>query len=241
MINFFRKIRKKLADDNKPLKYLRYAIGEIFLVVIGILIALQINNWNETKKMLKKETILLVELKSNLETNLMRLGQDIKIQKRGAWCIDFLIEHFEKKRPFNDSIAKYLEVGNFAPDVILTSSSFETLKSTGLDLIKSDTLRQEIINLFEITYPYLMQETKRIEDQVWPVAVVPIFQKHLRMKEGKWFPNNYESMLKDEEFLNMWSFRLELRKNSTFSKSRAVKETNDVIGIIQNELIKRGK
>ena len=61
------------------------------------------------------------------------------------------------------------------------------------------------------------------------------------MKEGKWFPNNYESMLKDEEFLNMWSFRLELRKNSTFSKSRAVKETNDVIGIIQNELIKRGK
>ncbi len=46
MIKFFRKIRKKLADDNKPLKYARYAIGEILLVVIGILIALQINNWN---------------------------------------------------------------------------------------------------------------------------------------------------------------------------------------------------
>ena len=50
MINFFRKTRKKLADDNKPLKYLRYAIGEIVLVVIGILIALQINNWNEGRK-----------------------------------------------------------------------------------------------------------------------------------------------------------------------------------------------
>ena len=50
MINFFRKIRKQLADDNKPLKYLRYASGEIVLVVIGILIALQINNWNEFKK-----------------------------------------------------------------------------------------------------------------------------------------------------------------------------------------------
>ena len=47
MINFFRKISKQLADDNKPLKYLRYAIGEILLVVIGILIALQINAWNE--------------------------------------------------------------------------------------------------------------------------------------------------------------------------------------------------
>ena len=50
MIPFFRKIRKKMADDNKPLKYMRYAVGEIILVVIGILIALQVNNWNEDRK-----------------------------------------------------------------------------------------------------------------------------------------------------------------------------------------------
>ena len=49
MIPFFRKIRKKLADDNKPIKYLRYAIGEIVLVMIGILLALQVNNWNQNK------------------------------------------------------------------------------------------------------------------------------------------------------------------------------------------------
>ncbi len=50
MINFFRKTRKKLADDNKPLKYARYAIGEIVLVVVGILIALSINNWHQEQK-----------------------------------------------------------------------------------------------------------------------------------------------------------------------------------------------
>ena len=50
MINFFRKKRKKLADENKAAKYARYAIGEIVLVVIGILIALSINNWNENRK-----------------------------------------------------------------------------------------------------------------------------------------------------------------------------------------------
>ncbi len=57
MIPFFRKIRKKMADDNKPLKYMRYAIGEIVLVVIGILIALQINTWNNNYNLPKKKAL----------------------------------------------------------------------------------------------------------------------------------------------------------------------------------------
>ena len=50
MIKFFRKIRYDLLEKNKIEKYLKYAIGEIVLVVIGILIALSINNWNEQRK-----------------------------------------------------------------------------------------------------------------------------------------------------------------------------------------------
>jgi hypothetical protein len=53
MINFFRKLRKKFADDNKPLKYMRYAIGEIVLVMIDILLALQVKNWNYQNKWYK--------------------------------------------------------------------------------------------------------------------------------------------------------------------------------------------
>jgi hypothetical protein len=60
MIPFFRKTRKKMADDNKPLKYIRYAIGEIALVVIGILIALWINNKNQVHiKQVKIDSILV--------------------------------------------------------------------------------------------------------------------------------------------------------------------------------------
>ena len=62
MINFFRKKRKNLADDNKTLKYTRYAIGEIVLVVIGILIALSINNWNEHRKVKNEEMVLISQL-----------------------------------------------------------------------------------------------------------------------------------------------------------------------------------
>ncbi len=68
MINFFRRIRKKMADDNKPIKYMRYAIGEIILVVIGILIALQINNWNEDRKELNEEQKIVFSLNEKFDT-----------------------------------------------------------------------------------------------------------------------------------------------------------------------------
>ena len=55
MIGFFRKIRRKLADQNKFIQYSRYAIGEIVLVMVGILLALQVNNWNEGRKLIKVE------------------------------------------------------------------------------------------------------------------------------------------------------------------------------------------
>jgi hypothetical protein len=70
MIPFFRKIRKKMADDNKPMKYMRYAIGEIVLVIIGILIALQINNWNQIEKSKSESNRLLIVLKLDLEKDI---------------------------------------------------------------------------------------------------------------------------------------------------------------------------
>jgi len=59
MIKFFRKIRQNLLMENKTGKYFKYAIGEIVLVVLGILIALSINNWNENKKDRRNETVFL--------------------------------------------------------------------------------------------------------------------------------------------------------------------------------------
>lgn len=75
MIGFFRKIRKKLADDNQFFKYSRYAIGEIVLVVIGILIALQINNWSEEQQEADRITAQLVNLARDLRADRSGLEQ----------------------------------------------------------------------------------------------------------------------------------------------------------------------
>ena len=66
MIPFFRKIRYKLAKENQFFNYSRYAFGEIVLVVVGILIALQINTWNEERKEIKTEHLVLTEIREDL-------------------------------------------------------------------------------------------------------------------------------------------------------------------------------
>ena len=81
MIPFFRKIRKKMADDNRPLKYMRYAIGEIVLVVIGILIALQINNWNEERKLVIEEKDIYKNIITDLRRDAVLIDNAVKFAK----------------------------------------------------------------------------------------------------------------------------------------------------------------
>ncbi|NNK80042.1 MAG: hypothetical protein HKO93_00970 [Flavobacteriales bacterium] len=80
MIKFFRKIRQRLLSESKFSKYLLYAIGEIILVVIGILIALQINNLNETQKDRGKEQVILHQLKEDYTADLLQLEQKMEMR-----------------------------------------------------------------------------------------------------------------------------------------------------------------
>jgi hypothetical protein len=77
MLTFFRKIRKALLDSGRISRYLLYAFGEILLVVVGILIALQINNWNEWRKERIQETKVLTELVKTLTRNCSLIKADL--------------------------------------------------------------------------------------------------------------------------------------------------------------------
>ena len=81
MIKFFRKIRQRLLTENKFSKYMLYAIGEIVLVVLGILIALSINNWNEEKNDKAIEQDYLISLKDEFEFNLLELNEFIDLNQ----------------------------------------------------------------------------------------------------------------------------------------------------------------
>ena len=75
MIKFFRKIRQGLLSEGKTAQYLKYALGEVVLVVIGILIALQINNWNQSNKDNKVLKEYLIKIKSHTLEDLKQLDE----------------------------------------------------------------------------------------------------------------------------------------------------------------------
>jgi len=116
MIKFFRQIRMDLMKTGKTGRYLKYAIGEIVLVVFGILIALSINNWNEDRKNRIQENALLTQLDSEFKSNLKQLDQKIAIRNSMLDASLKLLDYADNPSlQNNDSIIKYLTATLLSP------------------------------------------------------------------------------------------------------------------------------
>ena len=150
MIKFFRRIRYTLMEQNKTGKYLKYAFGEIVLVVIGILIALQINNWNEDRLEDLKEIEILQELKENLTQDINKNKDDIEYQRQAIVEIKKLISSIEAKVPYNDTLYNYMSSVGQLESFRNNTSAFETLKNLGLEIISSKSLKNEIRNYYDV-------------------------------------------------------------------------------------------
>ena len=157
MIKFFRKIRQKLLTENKFSKYLIYAIGEIVLVVIGILIALQINNWNQSRINTQKEINHLKNILKNLNDDLVyKISPCIERTEIQIQAFELLETGlYTKKDISNDSIRQlfFQMLGQW--DLILNTVAFENLKSSGMDILSNDSIKLELLTLYGKSYQYV--------------------------------------------------------------------------------------
>jgi len=147
MIPFFRKIRKKMADDNKPLKYMRYAIGEIILVVIGILIALQINNWNEHRKGVIEETIILKNLIEDLKADIKGYNKSIDWLKARQGSVDSVLMFLnDPDVPVNDEqLIHWLITSGYILDYTPVYPTYTEITGSGkLSLIQSVRIKKDL-------------------------------------------------------------------------------------------------
>ena len=154
MLRFFSSIRKNLLAENKTVRYLKYAVGEVLLVVIGILIALSVNNWNEDQKLEKQRLELIENLKVDCETNLERLKESIAIADTILSALDNLLKVSagEQTAKSVDELRTYMNQSIMPIPFQPSMSAFQAAKSTGLIHHLKDRSLHELYLLFEFHY-----------------------------------------------------------------------------------------
>jgi hypothetical protein len=222
MIKFFRKIRQKTLAENKFGKYLTYAIGEIILVVIGILIALSINNWNENKKSENQLNNIYNEVESNLKSDLSNIDDVIKQYEQLELRLKKMITKEYSNIPldsinahnYSDFIPGKRDLNNFI--------SFE-VQDKGIGLIKTyndfntsgnKDLTNEIIQFYKIAEPLNLVLNKLKEESFDNIKYFEQFSWYSDYMNIKYNPETIDFFQKNEIFKNkVVTYRLIAIKN----------------------------
>tara|TARA_R110002074_G_scaffold231282_2_gene402868 strand:- start:3410 stop:4207 length:798 start_codon:yes stop_codon:yes gene_type:complete len=205
MIKFFRKIRQSLLMKNQTSKYFKYAIGEIILVVIGILIALSLNNWNQKRVDNNYVSLILKEIYYDLSADYKIIYEGIEPR------LNLKIKGTEKIKEFmiegavvNDSsfINSYNNM-NVGFALTQRTGAYESLKQNGLDKIRNDSIRTQLLQFYESTIPravqfiseyddYIMDRVKILEDDIFNYEFSTINDGTTRQIKVLKYPDNLD-------------------------------------------------
>lgn len=252
MLAFFRKIRKGIVDKdsaNRPAtesrqptgvagRYFLYAIGEVTLVVIGILIALQINNWNEYKKDRVTERKVLQEIYENIALNCNRFRRYAEGVKRYDEKSDIVIAILNGEQEYSDTLDKILNTAIQRRQTLdYAKVGYESLKNVGFEIIQNDTLQKGIRGLFEETYPRMMKSFNWAS----PDGTQPEYLDHhfLPISGDRnliWKPYNFEVQMKDNYFKTL-IHKIKIQRNFyKLSVNQALSNSESVLQHLKEEL-----
>lgn len=220
-------------------KYLLYATGEILLVMIGILLALQVNNWNEWNKERDKEREVLQNMTETLRANIELISyheNSIRTYERSGQII---VELMNSSKLQGDTLGRHFHFAfvNGASDVWLSESGYEYLNETNGDIIHNRQLRKEIIQLFESSYKYLFQELSwGLKDD--PETHEFLDQNFQRTQDAKLVPYNVNDLYQNRIFNSLLKKALAQRYYILNLLNRNKEETQKVLSNINRELQK---
>ncbi len=234
--------------ENKTGKYFKYAIGEIVLVVIGILIALSINNWNEARKEQRGEIKLLKQVKTDLLENEVEVTDLIKRIEVNKFAMDSLLIKVNKG-DYDASIPIYVALIHRKTFFNNSNSGYKLIGNGMAKLISNDSILNGILQLYEKDFVNIKSRqdlmNNKIEDKVYPLTnrlfkINPNLS--LRLKEFDvvssevYNPINFETLTKNQEYINNL-----LQLNKTFkTRLSYLKLTKErmckVLKIIDKEL-----
>ncbi|MBI1193790.1 MAG: hypothetical protein GC205_11555 [Bacteroidetes bacterium] len=242
MFRIFRAIRARLLRQGKVTGYIAYAVGEIFLVVVGILIALQVSNWNEQRKIRASEQKILESIRGSLLIDSM---QYFTMRNR-VEVYNHSIQTLLSKPPFHDTLTN--DFVNSLNGVIVNSrtSAFEQLRSLGLERIQNTTLRDSLVRHYD---EYVKIGTMRMESNVEFFVnnfQYPFYEKHLLFSAAdtdfnaiSYLPKDYNTLIDNPEFRSIlvekWLFN---QQTSDDILTKLQRKTRVLLGQIEEELEK---
>jgi len=238
MIKFFRTFRQRMIQENRFSRYLLYAIGEIVLVVIGILIALQINNWNTIRKEAIVERQVLAELVKNLRMD------SADHAGNHQWSLDiaaharYVVDELEARRPWHDSMA--VHYGWLMPHGLATlnTTAFENLKSIGFNLIRNDSVRMALTHYYTVDVARMLTVEREFGAESLVHHITPAVLKHLRINRpwGDSTPRDHAALMDDLEFQTVVRWKSVAMDHLAGEYGVAQKRASALIVLIEREL-----
>ena len=152
MLRFFRKLREDLIMTNKTRKYILYAMGEVALVMIGILLALQVNNWHQQTLDQQKETRYLYSLIRDLEAQIAQIDNKIEREHQSKLQMQDLMDEYRQTQRFDFSrqnVIKFNALLDRATYVVNKPTFTELLSTGNLEVISDESLRNKIVDYYQ--------------------------------------------------------------------------------------------
>jgi hypothetical protein len=244
MTIFFRKIQKKLRPESKLSKYLLYKIEEIALIVIGILIALSINNWNDKRKKKILEREILTEIQANLKTDLEDHQQNIRfLENRLKGSVE-LLENLTSAPQFYDSIApKICFIASAAPHINPVFTGYNKMLSSDPEVISCDSIRSQISLIYENHYKWL----SNIFNEMFLTQTASLTQlilKNFIIKESDslfpyYEPKNFRDLKRNTFFLTSLETHMKHWEMIELRYKDYIKEIEKVIQNIEIKITKK--
>ena len=238
MLTFLRKIRKSLIETGSAKKYFIYAIGEILLVMVGILLALQVNNWNEGRKDRILEKELISGFHESLISNKDRLTMGLKSWQSTTLAIEILTKAIESNQPFQDSLKYHFREAHRVRGNNLNGldyAGYKALENKGFNIVTNKSLRTKIISLFESSLPALASTNNQIDFDNSGFHSEYIVRNFI-VDQYDEYPLDYDKVMNDQYYFSILK-RLDYNLNRKIGRvGRTLEKVENVIKLLEQEM-----